>query len=271
MTINGTFGNDTITPSGPPSPGVTGWYFGLNNNDSILGFAGNDLIDGGIGNDTLDGGIGDDLLYGDAGDDILYGSDGNDILKSGIGNDTLDGGTGNDTLQGGDGNDVFKGGTGNDILYGDAGNDILYGDDGNDTLYGGLGRDTLTGGNGNDSFRFGEIGSANADLIRDFSVPADTIILANSLDSTLASSMNPGIKGLYFYGGNVNGNPLNPNYFFKGPGFDGVATGSSVGIYVNTSNGDIWYNDSTAFGSNIIANVGAAASAMTNFDFVYGT
>jgi Ca2+-binding RTX toxin-like protein len=85
MTINGTVGNDTITPSGPPSPGVTGWYFGLNNNDSILGFAGNDLIDGGIGNDTLDGGIGNDTLYGDAGDDILYGSGGDDILKSGKG------------------------------------------------------------------------------------------------------------------------------------------------------------------------------------------
>ncbi|MCA2896886.1 MAG: calcium-binding protein, partial [Microcystis sp. M039S1] len=109
------------------------------------------------------------------------------------------------------------------------------------------------------------------DLITDFSVPADTIILANSLDSTLAGSINPGIKGLLFNSGNVNGSVLSASRFFKGVGFTGAVSGNASGIYVNTSNGDIWYNDSTVVGSYLIANVGAGAAAgMTNADFVYG-
>ncbi|BCU09448.1 hypothetical protein [Microcystis aeruginosa] len=108
-------------------------------------------------------------------------------------------------------------------------------------------------------------------LITDFSVPADTIILANSLDSTLAGSFNPGIKGLSFISGNVNGSVLNSARFFKGAGSTGGASGNLSGIYVNTSNGDIWYNDSNLVGSYLIANVGAGAAAgMTNADFVYG-
>ena len=133
----------------------------------------------------------------------------------------------------------------------------------------GLGLDTLTGGAGNDFFRLDNV--ANRDLITDFSVPADTIILANSLDSTLAGSINRGIKGLLFNSGNVNGSVLSTARFFKGAVINGGASGNLSGIYVNTSNGDIWYNDSTVVGSYLIANVGAGAAAgMTNADFVYG-
>ncbi len=108
-------------------------------------------------------------------------------------------------------------------------------------------------------------------LITDFSVPADTVILANSLDSTLGGSISPGIKGLSFVGGSVPGSVLSPARFFKGAGLNGCAAGNLSGIYVNTSNGDIWYNDSNLGGSYLIANVGAGAAAgMTNADFVYG-
>jgi hypothetical protein len=69
----------------------------------------------------------------------------------------------------------------------------------------------------------------------------------------------------------VNGNVLNAFWFFKGAGFTGGASGNLSGIYVNTSNGDIWYNNSSLFGSYLIANVGTVAAAdMTNADFVYG-
>ncbi|TRU34908.1 MAG: subtilase, partial [Microcystis aeruginosa Ma_MB_F_20061100_S20] len=190
---------------------------------------------------------------GNAGNNVLIGNSANNILTGLAGNDTLNGGAGNDTLDGG------------------AGNDLLLGGAGNDTLNGGLGVDTLTGGVGNDFFRLGEIGLANRDLITDFSVPADTIILANSLDSTLTGAINPGIKGLSFVSGNVNGSVLNASWFFKGAGFTGGALGNLSGIYVNTSNGDIWYNDSNVVGSYLIANVVAGAAAgMTNLDFVYG-
>jgi Ca2+-binding RTX toxin-like protein len=190
------------------------------------------------------------------------GNNGNNVIIGNSANNTLTGLAGNDTLNGGAGNDNLISGDGNDLLLGGAGSD---------TLNGGLGVDTLTGGVGNDFFRLGEIGLANRDLITDFSVPADTIILANSLDSTLAGSISPGIKGLLFNSGNVNGSVLNASWFFKGAGFTGGASGNLSGIYVNTGNGDIWYNDSNLVGSYLIANVGAGAAAgMTNLDFVYG-
>ncbi|WP_159293788.1 S8 family serine peptidase [Microcystis aeruginosa] len=158
-----------------------------------------------------------------------------------------------------------------DALAGVGGNDTISGGVGNDTLDGGLGVDSLTGGSGNDFFRLGEIGPANRDLITGFSVADDTIILANSLDSTLTGPINPGIKGLSFISGHVNGSVLNAAGFFKGAGINGGASGNLSGIYVNTSNGDIWYNDSILVGSYLIANVGAGAAAgMTNLDFVYG-
>ncbi|MCA2619891.1 MAG: calcium-binding protein, partial [Microcystis sp. M038S1] len=173
-------------------------------------------------------------------------------------------------------------GAGNDSVTGNASANLINGGAGNDNLEGGLGQDTLTGGTGNDSFRLTEvslisppspnpINPQSRDLITDFSVPTDTIILANSLDSTLAGSINPGIKGLSFVGGNVPGNVLNSLWFFKGPGLDGRPLGNASGIYVNTTDGNIWYNDFTSAGSYLIANVGASAAlGMTNADFVYG-
>jgi hypothetical protein len=161
------------------------------------------------------------------------------------------------------------GNAGNNVITGNTANNLLNGSGGNDTLNGGLGVDSLTGGAGNDFFWLDNV--ANRDLITDFSVPADTIILANSLDSTLTGFINPGIKGLSFISGNVNGSVLSAGQFFKGAGLTGGALGNLSGIYVNTSNGDIWYNDSTVLGSYLIANVVASAAAgMTNADFVYG-
>ena len=188
---------------------------------------------------------------------------------------------GNDTSDGGAGDDLIYGNGGSDSLLGNGGSDNIQGGSGNDTLEGGLGQDTLTGGAGNDFFRLTEVsfislpfGAANPqsrDLITDFFVPADTIILANSLDSTLGGSISPGITGLSFVGGSMPGNILNAAQFFKGAGLNGCAAGNLSGIYVNTINGDIWYNDSIVVGSYLIANVGPnAAFAMTNADFVYG-
>ncbi|TRU61550.1 MAG: calcium-binding protein, partial [Microcystis aeruginosa Ma_QC_Ch_20071001_M135] len=173
-------------------------------------------------------------------------------------------GFGNINATGNGKDNILTGNSGSNVLNGGAGNDTLNGGAGVDTLTGGVG----TGGVGNDSFRLDNV--ANRDLITDFSVPDDTIILANSLDSTLPGSLDPGIKGLIFNSGNVNGSVLNASWFFKGAGFTGGASGNLSGIYVNTGNGDIWYNDSNLVGSYLIANVGAGAAAgMTNLDFVY--
>ena len=258
--------------------------------DALAGVGGNDTLDGGLGNDTLDGGVGADNMDGGDNEDIYYVDNIADIVRE-LWDDAL-GGTADTVLSsvtyslapGTLGNQGYGienltltgaaniNATGNDknnVLTGNSVSNVLNGGVGNDTLDGGLGVDTLTGGAGNDFFRFDNV--ANRDRVTDFSVADDTIILANSLDSTLAGSINPGINGLLFDSGNVDGSVLSAAGFFKGPGFTGGASGNLSGIYVNTSNGDIWYNDSNLVGSYLIANVGAGAAAgMTNADFVYG-
>lgn len=180
-------------------------FNGSSGSDVLRGYDFNDVLHGNGGNDTLRGGGGNDKLYGGEGADTLYGDNGNDALTGGNGNDSLNGGAGNDTLKGDAGNDTLKGGTGidvlyggagkdvlkgesgndnirggidNDTLFGDAGNDILYGEAGNDTLYGGTGLDTLYGGAGSDRFVFDTtLGKSNIDVIKDFDVRYDTILL----------------------------------------------------------------------------------------------
>ena len=299
-TSDGGAGDDLIYGNGGSDS-----LLGNAGSDNIQGGSGNDTLDGGADNDILDGGADNDTYLFDT--DLLLGTD---FLIDASGIDTLNfaatttktinlnlGSTaaqtvtaGNLTLTlasattfenviGGSLNDTIVGNTLANSLTGGAGADTLNGGAGSDTLEGGLGQDTLTGGTGNDFFRLTEVSlitlpgfapnTASRDLITDFSVADDTIILADSLDSTLVIS--PGITGLSFVGGNVPGNVLNPAQFFKGPGLDGRPFGNASGIYVNTSDGNIWYNNSTAAGSYLIANVGAGAAAgMTNADFVYG-
>lgn len=95
VTIMGTEGDDTVTPSqtvaGQPLPTALG--------DVIHGLGGNDLINGGIGADTI------------------YGDDGNDTLVGNSGNDTIFGGNGNDNLAGQYDVDVLSGGPGQDAFY----------------------------------------------------------------------------------------------------------------------------------------------------------
>ena len=86
-TINGGFGNDTLT--------------GTDGNDTINGGLGRDTLYGGAGNDTLNGGLGNDTLFGGIGNDILYGGFGNDtyIYNKGDGKDRISDIGGNDTLK----------------------------------------------------------------------------------------------------------------------------------------------------------------------------
>jgi Ca2+-binding RTX toxin-like protein len=207
---NGTAGNDLMK-------GTTGA-------DTLKGFAGDDTytVDnkGDVVTETIDSGIDtvkttltsytltshvENLTYtgtsgftgagnslantitGSTGGDSLHGWDGNDVLNGGAGNDTLFGDTLCDTLNGGAGNDKLYGGVSSDQLSGGDGNDYLYGEDGNDTISGGKGVDIMYGGAGNDSFVFDQTPTAdNADFIRDFSVPGDTIRLDHAVFDTLA-------------------------------------------------------------------------------------
>lgn len=103
-------------------------------------------------------------LLGSSFDDILTGNAAANIIQGGKGNDTLDGKSGADNLFGGTGNDVLMGGEGNDILTG------------------GLGKDTLTGGTGTDRFVFDStLGGDNVDIITDFTVGEDLLLLSNNI------------------------------------------------------------------------------------------
>ena len=87
-TLNGGFGNDTIT-GGDNSGG-----------DVLQGGAGLDILDGGIGNDQLTGGDGKDKLFGGAGNDTFFIFLQSDIVAAesysgGAGDDLLDLQTGN--------------------------------------------------------------------------------------------------------------------------------------------------------------------------------
>lgn len=69
-----------------------------------------------------------------------------------------------------------------DFLIGKSSNDFISGGYGNDSLNGSYGRDILTGGEGNDRFVFNKNPSTdnNSDIVSDFVVNSDQIILEDS-------------------------------------------------------------------------------------------
>ncbi|MDR9404990.1 MAG: calcium-binding protein [Halothece sp. Uz-M2-17] len=152
-------------------------YYGSLGNDRLLSGHGDDILMAGDGDDWVDGGYGDDQLIGGEGDDSLRGSHGDDLLQGNFGNDTLEAGHGDDLLQGSLGNDLVDGGHGDDLLQGGAGDD------------------TLTGGFGADQFLYETVEAfqsdqVGVDLITDFLVDTDTIVLSQRTFTTLTNTVN---------------------------------------------------------------------------------
>lgn len=129
------------------------------------------------------------------------------------------------------------------------------------------------GGAGNDQSTLANRGGLNADSITDFKayivrskpgssagavIEDDALILANRLDEGLVGASAAGIKGLTFSGGNGVGNTLASSSFFNGAGMKGASFGAAAGIFVNTSNCDVFSNDAKEAGSYLIARLGSA-------------
>jgi len=144
------------------------------------------VLDGTLGPDVLEGTIYDDEISGRNGDDIIEGLDGDDVLAGGNGEDLIYGGGGRDVIRGGNDKDMIFGDAGADrllglsrpdLIYGGTGRDVIKGGSGGDTIIGEAGNDRLLGGLGDDKFVFNT--GDGSDLIRDFSIGNDLILIGN--------------------------------------------------------------------------------------------
>jgi Ca2+-binding RTX toxin-like protein len=175
--LEGKSGNDAIA-GGAGDDDIEG----DSGDDTLLGGEGNDDIEGGSGSDSILGGIGNDRIDGGAGGDTIYGEDGNDTIDGDSGNDCISGGLGDDCIKGGQGADTILAGDGNDSMDGGVGADSILGEAGNDTIIGGQGSDTMSGGTGEDQFYFSS--GSGKDVITDFDVLQDKIVIQSNLNNT---------------------------------------------------------------------------------------
>ncbi|WP_310467051.1 calcium-binding protein [Sphingomonas sp.] len=234
--------------------------FGNTLNNVMVGNSGNNVLNGSLGADIMNGAGGNDTYYVDnlgdraieasvaGGIDRVYSS-----VSFALGNYvddlTLTGalaanGIGNSL------NNSIAGNSGSNILNGGAGNDSLNGGAGADQLYGGPGHDSLTGGTGADRFIFNATLNAatNLDIILDFSVVDDTIVLDQTIFGALPSS-----------------GTLAPAAFHIGT----AAHDADDRIIYDTTTGRIYYDaDGNGAGAQVLFAQIGAGFALTNADFL---
>jgi Ca2+-binding RTX toxin-like protein len=191
--------------------GLDNAIVGGGGDNTLRGYAGNDTLIGDAGNDFMSGGPDNDTYYVESAGDVVAESqnEGVDTVNAGVSftlpvqveNLTL---SGSDPLNGiGNGHrNVIAGNAGNNVLRGEGDNDTLNGQAGADDLHGGIGTDTLTGGSGTDDFVFDTTITKirNVDLITDFSVADDTILLDDAVFSTLPAGA---LAASRFYAGSA--------------------------------------------------------------------
>jgi Ca2+-binding RTX toxin-like protein len=161
---------------GDNGPNVLG---GGDSNDFLQGYGGFDFLSGGIGRDTMAGGAGSDEYYVENVNDsiIEFGGEGVDWVYVFDVSWTL--------TEGADVECMFAQG-GNINLTGNSTGNVVVGSNGNNVINGGDGDDELTGLGGQDSFLFNTPLSVdfNVDVITDFNVADDTILLDQDIFSS---------------------------------------------------------------------------------------
>lgn len=228
----------------------------------LVGTSDDDVLEGGSGHDSLDGKGGADRLTGFGGNDRYYVDNSGDVVveAAGGGADTVyasvsyrlsvsaevevvrtshAAGTAGLRLTGSNSANTIQGNAGANVVKGLGANDKLYGYAGNDVLYGGIGNDVLAGGTHQDLFVFDTMPNrlANRDVITDFRVADDTILLDNAIYTKIGA--NGALKAGAFYG-NVTGKAHDRDdrlIYEKDTGklfYDADGTGSTAAVHFAT-------------------------------------
>ena len=254
-------------------------------NNVITGNSGNNTLNGLGGVDTMSGGAGNDTYIVDnAGDTVVEAANaGSDWIYSSV-TETLAVNVENLLLTGaaainGTGNTLANSLYGNsaaNVLTGLAGDDLIIGQGGNDTLQGGTGADVIYGGIGNDVLRAAD-NLPGDDLAEDRFVFNTALNGFTNVDSIDRSNFTQGggegvddqieldnfIFTNLFSTAGTNTGTLGASYYFEGTS-SGNGLTDSVGIYNNTTTGELFYNPSfgVAGDSTLFADVNVGGSAV---------
>jgi Ca2+-binding RTX toxin-like protein len=217
-------------------------------NNLLIGNSGNNVVNGAGGNDVMRGMAGNDTYIvanaGDIVDESVAGSNGFDRINSALTVNLWDASHVMGTVE-----MAVLTGAANVNAAGNAINNLIVGNAGANVLNGGFGNDTLTGGAGADTFFFSTALNAanNVDTIDDFSVPADTIRLENSIFTGLAAGA---LAATAFHIGAA-----------AADAFDRIVYNSTTGALIFDANGN-------AAGGAIQFATLATGLGLTNADFV---
>lgn len=214
-------------------------------NNYISGFSGDNILDGGLGADVMAGSLGNDTYYVDNASDSVRetAGQGSDTVRTTV-SYGLPAGQDIEYLA-----TMSHSGTAAINLYGNATGNIVSGNDGANTIAGGDGRDELFGGGGPDRFLFDTAPNAatNMDVISDFNVADDTIVLENAVFTALAAG------------------PLAADRFVVGA----AALDANDNVIYNAANGALLYDaDGNGAGAAVQFAQATAGLALTANDFL---
>ena len=216
---------------------INGTGNGLDN--TITGNSAANRLNGGSGTDTLVGGLGDDVYVTDGGDTIDENvGEGSDIVRSSV-----------SYALGTNLEHVALQGTAAINAIGNTLSNRLTGNAGSNVLNGLTGFDILLGGAGNDIFAFSTaLGPGNVDLVLDFNVADDQILLGSAMFTALSAGA------------------LSPDAFVANT--TGVAADALDRIIYETDAGTLWYDsDGVGAAAAIRFATLAPSLAVTHADF----
>jgi Ca2+-binding RTX toxin-like protein len=241
------------------------WIVGNTAANTLDGLGGADTLQGGGGNDTYVVNHASDQIVeiAGAGTDLVKASVTFKLNDVDVENLTLTGstainGTGNSSanlIKGNSASNTLKGLVGNDTLQGNGGDDIIEGGDDADRIYGGLGIDILHGhgaanDNEEDRFYFSTALNATTNWDKIESASFDGVDGVEDDEIYLDDAI---FTGLSMAGGALV-------EYAEGAGTTGNLVTDGVGIYLDTSTGNLYYNATAT-----VANDSVLFASISNF------